>query len=37
MCVHLEADSPLVEEFELPFWLAAGRAIRHGTVLETTT
>ena len=25
VCVRLEGDSPLVEEFELPLWLAAGR------------
>ena len=37
MCVHLEADSPLVEEFELPLWLVvAGRGFWRGTALATT-
>ena len=36
MCVQLEGDSPLVEEFELPLGLAAGRGFWHGTVLATT-
>ena len=35
MCVRLEGDSPLVEEFELPLWLAAGRGFWHGTALAT--
>ena len=26
MCTRLEGDSPLVEEFELPLWIAAGRS-----------
>ena len=33
MCVRLEGDSPLVEEFELPLWLAAGRGFWRGTAL----
>ena len=37
MCARLEGDSSLVEEFELPLWLAAGRDIWRGTTLETTT
>ena len=36
MCVQLERDSPLVEEFELQLWLAAGRDIWRGTALVTT-
>ena len=36
MCVQLEGDSPLVEEFELPLWLAAGRGFWRGTSLTTT-
>ena len=36
MCVRLEGDSPLVEEFELPLWLAAGRGFWRGTTLATT-
>ena len=36
MCVQLEGDSPLVEEFELPLWLAAGRGFLRGTTLATT-
>ena len=37
MCVRLEGDSPIVEEFELPLRLAAGRDIWRGTALVTTT
>ena len=37
MCVQLEGDSPLVEEFELPLWLVvAGRGFWRGTALATT-
>ena len=36
MCAWLEGDSPLVEEFELPLWLAAGRVFWRGTTLATT-
>ena len=36
MCLQLEGDSPLVEEFELPLWLAAGRGFWRGTALATT-
>ena len=36
MCVQLEGDSPLVEEFEFPLWLAAGRGFLRGTALATT-
>ena len=35
MCVRLEGDSPIVEEFELPLRLAAGRDIWRGTALVT--
>ena len=35
VCVRLEGDSPMVEEFELPL-LAAGRDIWRGTSLMTT-
>jgi hypothetical protein len=34
--VQLEGDSPLVEEFELSLWLAAGRSFWRGTALATT-
>jgi len=37
VCVRLEGDSPIVEEFELPLRLAAGRDIWRGTALVTTT
>ena len=36
MCMQLEGDSPLVEEFELPLWLAAGRGFWRGIALATT-
>ena len=37
MCVQLEGDSPLVEEFELPLWLVvAGRGFWRGTALAMT-
>ena len=36
MCVRLEGDSPMVEEFELPLWPATGRDIWRGTALVTT-
>ena len=36
MCVRLEEDGPVVEEFELSFWLAAGRNFCRGTTLVTT-
>ena len=36
MCLRLEGDSPLVEEFELSLWLAAGRGFWRGTALATT-
>ena len=37
MCVQVEGDSPLVEEFELPLWLVvAGRGFWRGTALATT-
>ena len=36
MCAWLEVDSPLVEEFELPLWLAAGRGFWRGTALAMT-
>ena len=37
MCMQLEGDSPLVEEFELSLWLAAGRGFWRGTALAMTT
>ena len=36
MCVRLEGDGPMVEEFEMSLWLAAGRDIWRGTALVTT-
>ena len=36
MCARLEGDSSLVEEFELPLWLAASRDIWRGTTLKMT-
>ena len=36
MCVRLEEDGPVVEEFELSLWLAAGRDFCRGTTLVTT-
>ena len=36
MCVRLEGDSPMVEEFGLPLRPAAGRDFWRGTVLVTT-
>ena len=36
MCVQLEGDSPMVEEFELLLRPAAGRDIWRGTALMTT-
>ena len=36
MCAPVEGDSPMVEEFELPLSLAAGRDFWCGTVLVTT-
>ena len=36
MCVRLEVDSPMVEEFELPLRPAASRNIWRGTALVTT-
>ena len=36
MCVQLEGDSPLVEEFALSLWLAAGCGFWRGTALATT-
>ena len=36
MCVQLEGDSPLVEEFELSLWLAVGRGFWRGTALVMT-
>ena len=36
MCAWLEGDSPLVEEFELPLWLAAGRGFWRGIAFATT-
>ena len=35
MCVRLEGDNPIVEEFELPLRPAAGRDICRGTALVT--
>ena len=37
MCVRLEGDSPMVEEFGLPLRPAAGHDIWRGTALVTTT
>ena len=36
MCVRLEGDSPMVEEFGLPLRPAAGRDIWRGTTLVMT-
>ena len=36
MCVRLEGDSPMVEEFELQPRPAGGRDIWRGTALVTT-
>ena len=36
MCARLGGNSPMVEEFELPLRLAAGRDFWCGTVLVTT-
>ena len=36
MCVRLEGDSPMVEEFGLPLRPAAGHDIWSGTALVTT-
>jgi len=35
VCVRLEGDGPMVEEFEMSLWLAAGRDIWRGTALVT--
>jgi hypothetical protein len=37
MCVRLEVDRPVVEEFELSLWLATGHDFRRGTTLVLTT
>jgi hypothetical protein len=37
VCVRLEEDNPVVEEFGLSLWLVAVRDIWHGTSLVTTT
>ena len=34
--MQLKGDSPLVEEFELSLWLAAGRGFWRGTALAMT-
>jgi hypothetical protein len=34
--VRLEDERPVVEEFELPLWLAAGHGSDRDTVLVTT-
>jgi hypothetical protein len=34
--VRLEDEGPVVEEFELPLWLAAGRGFGRDTALVTT-
>jgi hypothetical protein len=36
VCVLLQEDGPMVEEFMLLLWLAAGHTFRHGTSLATT-
>ena len=36
VCARLEGDSPMVEEFELPLRLAAGRDFWRGTALVMT-
>ena len=36
VCVQLEDDHPVVEEFELSLRIAAGRGIWRGTMLVTT-
>ena len=36
MCVQLEDDHPVVEEFELSLAIAAGRGFWRGTTLVTT-
>jgi hypothetical protein len=34
--VRLEDEGPVVEEFKLPLWLAAGRGFGRDTALVTT-
>jgi hypothetical protein len=36
LCVRLENEGPMVEEFEFPLWLAVGRGSGRDTALVTT-